>query len=125
MKNVIKLNRNLYSKIKMFRLTKRYFSSDMFQNEIQKMIIQRKSENLDLRLSNIWAIGVIPCGLVGMSAGVWKGITENKYASLEHTFIQACALGFVGGAMGVVGWTTLPLTAPVFGLTYLHKKMNK
>ena len=109
----------------MFRLnfSKRYFSSDSF---VEKMITQRKKTSFDFSetISKVWEVGVIPCGIVGMGAGVWNGITENKHLSLGKTTILACVSGFIGGAIGVVGWTTLPLTGPIFGLTYLHKKMN-
>jgi hypothetical protein len=109
----------------MNRIIKRFLSSDRLENELRKMVMKEKREDLVERISIVWTMGVIPSGLIGSGFGVWQGIKETRYESIYTTTFYASGLGLIGGMAGVLSWTVSPIIAPVMVLSYLDKKRNK
>ena len=103
---------------------RRGFSSDRLENELRKIVMEEKRDDLMQRISFVWAVGVIPFGLFGAGFGVREGIKETRHESLVKTTLTASGLGLIGGMAGIVGWTFSPLIAPVMGLSYLDKRKN-
>ena len=79
----------------MNRIIKRFLSSDRLENELRKMVMKEKREDLVERISIVWAMGVIPSGLIGSGFGVWQGIKETRYESIYTTTFYASGLGLI------------------------------
>jgi hypothetical protein len=73
-------------------------------------------------ISMVWAVGVVPSGLLGSGYGIWESLNQTRHESLMQSTIQATYTGLAGGVLGVMGWTVSPFVVGVLGISYIHKK---
>jgi hypothetical protein len=88
-----------------------------------KSFVTNKTEYINEKLYDMYWIGTIPSGLGVGTYMANKVVEENLDKTLMENYVRASVVGICGAAAGVVLWLSLPLTGPIFGLSYMYNKL--